>query len=174
MMGWVKNIWLYLFCHHLLKSDTISWVSFWLINCCVICYGGFKASYVLSFVKGDMFIGIIRYQCVNRCFPFNLVNTVNDVYVGVSSLCWIVISDEISYMFLNYWSCDLNWYITIVSWWYFKWWFDCANCGLLFTVFLCKLRIYHPFVYNNSSLCPKHMNVKTSFGYLCQHNFCIW
>ena len=29
--------------------------------------------------------------------------------------------------------------------------------------FMCKLGIYHPFVYNNSSLCPKHMKEKTSF-----------
>ena len=34
--------------------------------------------------------------------------------------------------------------------------------------FKCKLGIYHPFVYNNFFLCPKHMKVKTSFGYLCQ------
>ena len=35
-------------------------------------------------------------------------------------------------------------------------------------IFMCKLGIYHPFVYNNSFLCPRHMKVKTSFGYLCQ------
>ena len=34
--------------------------------------------------------------------------------------------------------------------------------------FVCKLGIYHPFAYNSSFLCPKHMKVKTSFGCLCQ------
>ena len=46
-----------------------------------------KASYVLSFVEGDVFIGIIRYQYVDRCFSFYLVYTINNVDVGVSSLC---------------------------------------------------------------------------------------
>ena len=98
-----------------------------MVICCVLCYGGFKASYALSFDKGHVFTGIIRYQYVNTCFPFNFVRTINGVDVGVSSLCWIVISDKISHMF-NYWSCDLNWYNTIVSWWDFMWWFYCAYC----------------------------------------------
>ena len=34
--------------------------------------------------------------------------------------------------------------------------------------FLCKLRIFHPFVYNNSSLCPMHMKVKMFLEYLYQ------
>ena len=131
-LGWGGSK--YLFSHHLLKSDTISWVNFWLIYCYVIHYGRLKVSYVLSFVKGNVFVGIIRYQYVDRCLPFNLVNTVNDVGVGVSSLSWIVISDKISHMFLNYPSCDLDWYNTLVSWWDFKLWFNCAYCGLLFTV----------------------------------------
>ena len=53
-------------------------------------------SYIFSFVKGDVFISIIRYQYVDRCFSFYLVNTINDVDVGVPSLCWIIIGDEIA------------------------------------------------------------------------------
>ena len=34
-------------------------------------------------------------------FLFDLVNTINDIDVGISTLCWIVICDEVSYMFLN-------------------------------------------------------------------------
>ena len=30
--------------------------------------------------------------------------------------------------------------------------------------FLVYIKHFHPFVYNSSSLCPKHMKVKTSFG----------
>ena len=97
------------------------------------------------------------------------MNAINYVYVGVSSLCWIVISDKISHMSLKYWSCDLNWDNIIVFWQYFKLWFDCANCGLLFTVPCVCLRIYHSFVYNSSFLCPKHMKVRTSSECLCQN-----
>ena len=34
--------------------------------------------------------------------------------------------------------------------------------------FMCKLGIYHPFVYNNSFPCPKGMKDKTSFENVCQ------
>ena len=31
MVRWMKSVWLYLFCYHFLNSDTICWVSIWLI-----------------------------------------------------------------------------------------------------------------------------------------------
>ena len=133
MMRWIKNIQLYLFCHHLLESDTISWVSIWLISGCVGCYGGFKVSNVLSLVKHDVFICIIKHQNINRCFPFDAVNTINNVY-NLGPFLLLSCHWWWNKPYVNYWSCDLNWYDTIVSQQYFKWWFDCANCGLLFTV----------------------------------------
>ena len=72
----------------------MSVVTFWMIHCCVICYGRLKAPYVFSFVKGDVFICLIWNQDVDRCFPFDLVNSVNDIDVGVPTLYWIVICDE--------------------------------------------------------------------------------
>ena len=135
MVRWIESILLYMLCHHFLKSYTISWVSIWLITRHVVCYSRFKASYVLSFVKLNVFVCIIRHQNVNRCFPFDAMNAINYVYIGVPSFllnCHRGLFH--SHMVLNCLSCDFNWYNTIVSWQYLSDDLTMQICGLLFTV----------------------------------------
>ena len=86
----VESIWLNLFCHHCLKSDTVCWVSICLtLGVCItshaIFYGGFKASYVFSFVKFNVFVCVIRHQNINRCFSFDAVDAIGDVNIRVPS-----------------------------------------------------------------------------------------
>ena len=91
-------------------------------------------SNILPCVKSYMFVGIIRNKYVDRCFSLDLVNAINDVDVWVSSLCSVVICDEICHLFFNNWSTNSNWYNTIVSWQYIECRFNCANGCLLFAV----------------------------------------
>ena len=67
-----------------------------------------------------MFISIIGDKNVERCPVLDLVNAINDVNVGISTLGCAVISDEMCCMCDDEWSTDLNRYYTIVSRWYLK------------------------------------------------------
>ena len=73
-----------------LKSDTICCMIIWLtlvvyIISHAIFYGGFKASYVFSFVKLNVFVFVIRHQNINRCFSFDIVDAINGVNIRVPS-----------------------------------------------------------------------------------------
>ena len=57
-----------------------------------------------------------------------------DVDIWVPSFCGILISNEVSHMFLTCLTCDFNWYDTIMSRWYFKGRFNNTYCCLLFIV----------------------------------------
>ena len=49
----------------------------------------------------DMFVAVIWYQNVDRCFAFNAVSAIYNVYIGILSYCWFVITNETCHM-----SCD--------------------------------------------------------------------
>ena len=71
-------------------------------------------------MKGEVFISVIRDENVDRCPVLDLVNAMNDVNVGISTLGCAVISDKMYCMCGDEWSTDLNGYYTIVSGWYLK------------------------------------------------------
>ena len=85
------------------------------ITSCTIFYSWFKASYIFSFVECNVFVCVIGYQNVNRCFSFDVMDAIGDVDIRVSSCCRVLISNEVSLMFLNCLTCDFDWYDTIVS-----------------------------------------------------------
>ena len=90
VVRWMEGVWLYLFCHHILKSDPICWVCIWLTLGMysishTILYGRFKASCVFTFVEFNVFVCVIRHQNVDRCFPFYVMDAVDDVYIWVPS-----------------------------------------------------------------------------------------
>ena len=74
---WMEGVWVYLFCHNFLKSDTFCGMSIWLtFGMCIIShdifYCGFEASYVFSFVKFNVFVCVIRHQMLTDVFSFML------------------------------------------------------------------------------------------------------
>ena len=71
-------------------------------------------------MKGAVFISVIGDKNVDQCPVLDLVNAINYVNVGVSTLGCAVISDKMCCMCGDEWSADLNWYYTIVSSWYLK------------------------------------------------------
>ena len=62
------------------------------------------------------------------------MDAIYDVYIRVSSFCVILITYELSHMFINCWDYDLNWYDTIMSRWNFNGQLNDTYCCLLFTV----------------------------------------
>ena len=67
-------------------------------------------------------------------FSCDVVDAIYDVDIRVSSFCPSLIRYEVNHMFINCWSCDLNWHDTIMSSQYFKGQLNNAYCCLLFTV----------------------------------------
>ena len=43
-------------------------------------------SYMFPFIKGDMFVGIILDENINICSSLDVINSINDVYVGVLTI----------------------------------------------------------------------------------------
>ena len=151
-----------MFSHHLLEGNAVSWVGFWIIYCCVICYGGLKVSYVFSFVKN-----------IDRFSSSDLVNAIDNVDVGISTLCWIVTCEEICHMFFNDWSCYFNWYNTIVLQRYLKCWFDHANCCLSFTVSCASEKFSIPLDIEIFFFVPSIWKRKPLLYVYTENNFCI-
>ena len=117
--GGMESVWLNLFCHQFLKSDTICWVIICLtfgryIISHAIFYGGFKASYVFSFVEFNVFV-LLYTKTLIDVFSFDAVDAIDDVNIRVPAFCQVLISNKVSNMFLNCLTCDPNWYNTIVS-----------------------------------------------------------
>ena len=65
----------------------------------------------------------------NICSSFDIMESINEVYVGVFSFFGVLITEEVGCMFLNYMSFDLGRYDTIMSGQYLK-----GNLYILFTV----------------------------------------
>ena len=118
MLWWIKGVRCNSFRHHFLQCDTVSMMCISL-NCGVHHYR-FKVSNVFPFLKGEVFISIIGDENVEQCPVLDLVNAINDVNVGISTLECVVISDKMCCTCGDEWSTDLNWYYTIVSRWYLK------------------------------------------------------
>ena len=71
-------------------------------------------------MKSEVFISVIGDEYVDQCPVLDLVNAINFVNVGVSSLECAVIHDKMCCMCGDEWSTDPNPYYTIVSEWYLK------------------------------------------------------
>ena len=88
---------------------------------CVSCWSvesktaGLWWSNVFSFVKCEVFIGVIRDKYVNRCLTFDLVNAINYVNVWILSFGSTVICKEVCHMCFDNGSTYLDWNHTIVS-----------------------------------------------------------
>ena len=139
-MWWLKSLWFDLFCHHSLGCNTVCgmgiWISskVWILFFFNVFYGWFQVSYIFSFVKCNVFAGIVWYQNLGRCFAFNVVNAIYNVYIGILTFCWILIPDEACSMSCYCVTFDLNGYDAIMSRRYFECWFNNFYCCLLFTV----------------------------------------
>ena len=118
MSWWIKGVRCNSFRQHFLQCDTVSLMCISLI--CGVQYYRFKVSNVFPFLKGEVFISIIRDENVEQCPVLYLVNAINDVNAGISTLGCAVISDKMCCMCGNEWSTDLNQYYTIVSRCYLK------------------------------------------------------
>ena len=90
-------------------------------------------SYIFPFVEVDVFVGVDWNKNINICFSFDVVDAINDVYIGVFPLFGILITDEVGCMSLNYMSFDLDRYNSIVYGLYLKGWFY-INIFLLLAV----------------------------------------
>ena len=53
-------------------------------------------------------------------FSFDFEDAINDVYVWTSSLCSVVVCNEVCHLFFDNRSTNFNWYNTVALWWYFK------------------------------------------------------
>ena len=111
MMGWFESIQFNLFCHHCFHGNTVHCL------CIRICwrlwyflYALFQMSCVFSSVECDVLIGVIWCENIHRCFSFNVVYAIYNVYVGIFPLCWILIADEVCCMSFDSVAFDL-WYV---------------------------------------------------------------
>ena len=84
MSWWIKGVRCSGFRHYFLQCDTVSVMCFSLI--CGVQYYRFKVSKVFTFMKGEVLISIIGDKNVDRCLVLGLVNAINHVNVGVSTL----------------------------------------------------------------------------------------
>ena len=116
--GSIKGVRCNGFGHHFLQCDTVSMMCLSLI--CGVQYYQLKVSNVFPFVKGEVFISVIGDKNVDQHLVLYLVNAINYVNIGVSSLGCAVIHDKMCCMCGDEWSTDLNRYYTIVSRWYLK------------------------------------------------------
>ena len=91
-------------------------------------------SHIFSFVECDVLIGVMWHKNIHRCFSFNVVDAIDNVYVGILLFCWILIADEICHVSFNCVTFDLDWNNAIVSGWHLESCLDNPNSCLLFTV----------------------------------------
>ena len=92
-------------------------------------------SYMFPFVEGDVFAGEVWDENINICSSFDVMNSINDVYVRVLPIFGVLIADEVDHMSLNCMSFDhQEVYDAIVSVWYLKGWFHNSDICLLFPV----------------------------------------
>ena len=99
-----------------------------------ILYRQFQMSYMFPFVEGDVFVGVVWDEITSLCFSFDVMNSTNNVYVGLLPFFWVLIANEVGCMSLNFMSFDLHRYDTILSGQYLKDWFQNSDICLLFTV----------------------------------------
>ena len=71
--------------------------------------------YIFPLVEGDVFVCVVGDENINLCFFFDVMDAINNVYVGVFPLFRVLITDEVGHMSLNYMSYNLDMYDAIVS-----------------------------------------------------------
>ena len=124
------------------SGSTCSDIIFFIVTLPVVWASGFlwgcKLSYILSLVKCDMFVVVIWYQNVDRCFAFNVVNAIYNAYVGILSFCWFLIGNETYCMSCDWVALDFDGYEAIMSGRYIKCWFN-NSCCLQFWVYVRNL-----------------------------------
>ena len=49
---------------------------------------------MFPFVEGDVFVGVVGDKNINICSSFDVMNSINDVYVGVLLFFGVLITDE--------------------------------------------------------------------------------
>ena len=155
----LKILGFYLLCHHFLQGYTDSLMCFPFIYCSVINDSWFKMSNISSLMESEVSVSVVGHEYVDRGFTLNSVDTTNFLYIWVSSFCSIVICNKVCHLFFNNWSTYLNWHNTIVSWWYFKYWFDLPSvhscwCKLVLAAILLIQEI-HPSIHTMLS----HMHI---------------
>ena len=134
MTRWFESIQFDLFCPHSFCGNTLCCWFIWICwRLWYFIYGWFQMSYIFSFIECDVLIGVIWHKNIHGCFSFNIVYAIyNDV--GIFSLCWILIADEVCCMSFDCMTFNLDWNNAIVSGWYCEGWLDNPNSCLLFTV----------------------------------------
>ena len=136
MMGWFESVQVYLFCHHSFCGNTEHCWCIWICwRLWYFLYGWFQMSYIFSFVECNVLIGVIWHKNIHRCFSFNVVYAIHNVYVGIFPLCWILIADEVCHMSFDCMAFDLDWNDAIMSWWYFESLPANPNSCLLLTIY---------------------------------------
>ena len=127
-------------------------------------------SYIFSLVKCHMFAAIIWYQNIDRCFAFNIVNAIHNVYVGILSFCWFVITNKACCKACDGVTFHFDGYNAIMYGRYLKHWFINSYCHILG---ICEKSVILLYV-TILLFCPKHMIVKISFVHQCQNYLSIW
>ena len=89
-----EGVWLNFIIHHFLCGNTIYRCLRHLVNY------GLHMSNALSFIKGDMFIGIISYHCIQSWLSFDIVNAVQYMDAGFSSLLGMLMTNKICHLVL--------------------------------------------------------------------------
>ena len=97
-------------------------------------YRWFQMSFIFSCVECNVLIGEIWHKNICRCFCFNVVHAIYNVYVGIFPLCWILIADDVCCISIDCMAFDLDWNDAIVSGQYFDSWPDNPSSHLLFTI----------------------------------------
>ena len=160
------------------SSSTFSNVIFSVVMLCVVSasglslryffHGWFQMAYIFSFVESDMFIGVIWYQNIHRCFSFDVAYAIYDVDIWILSFCWILISDKICHMSFNCMSFDFDWDDPIMSRRYFESWHDNSYFCSSVHRFYCKWQIYCLFYVKVLFLIPGIWQGTFSSGYQFQ------
>ena len=81
--------------------------------------GWFYMTYVLSFVKCDMFMCEISNKDAYSQFVFEVIDPIKGMEVWIKVPAEVLIADELSHWRLWVVSFDGEWYDAIVSKWYF-------------------------------------------------------
>ena len=91
-------------------------------------------SYLFPFLEDDVFARVVWNENINICSFFDVMDSINDVYVGVFLFLGVLITDEVGHMSLNCMTFYPDRYDAIVSRKYLKSWIYNSNICLLFTV----------------------------------------
>ena len=72
------------------------------------------------FFECNVLIGVIWHETTHKCFSFNVMDAIDNVYVRIFPFLGILISYEVYHTSFNFMSFDLDWNNAIVSGWYLR------------------------------------------------------